>query len=131
MGSLERLEPWQQPLAGERGRDAHCQDTAATGNADRIDGRGKAFERRANARETSLACLGEHELPVDALKEGDADMAFQHLHLMADGRRRDAELASGLRKAEMPSRGFVAAERVERGKAAKGLHVTPLGEGCR
>jgi hypothetical protein len=57
----------------------------------------------------------EHQTTWHALEEPRREVRLENLHLMADGRLRDAQLLRGPREAQVPSRSLECAKGRERG----------------
>ena len=116
-GRLEGAEPAHQPVGGERRADADGQEMLRLILAQPARRLGDLVEAGAEQGQRRLRRLGQDEIAAHATQQGNPEIRLQGPHLVADGRRRDVELARSLAEAQVARGRLEGAQRVQRREA--------------
>ena len=103
-----------QPSAGKGIRACHPQRALADARRSRCNCGGEGVEAVPKHRKQSLARARERKRPGAPPEHGLSADVLKQSDLVADRRRRHAELGRGLLEAQMPGGGFEGAEEAKR-----------------
>jgi len=125
MPGHEALHAGDQPFHRERRRQIELERLRLPFALHPVGGLHQLAESLLDARQIGLARAGQDEGFGVAHEQGDPKIVLQHLDLVADGRRGDAQLLGRARKAEMARGDLEGAQRVQRrdGTGHEGFRV--------
>src|SRR5215472_135364 len=109
-------ETVNQPFGGEVRRGTDGERASALTLSQLLGSKRDPVEGIVYHSKIIAACAGDDEAVALAVKQPDAKLSFQRLHLVADRSLSDTQLLSGAREALMPSRCVKVSERVKRRK---------------
>jgi len=127
VAGVEAAEPRHQPADREGRRDRDVELDRARAAGQRAAHQIEPVERVAELRLEPASRRRQPPHAAVGVEQAHAERLFQIADLMADRRRRDAQLLGGARQGAEAGRRLEGAQRVERGQAARhGCSFSPI-----
>ncbi len=115
VGLDETVQPWDQPLGSEGGRDVHAQHGSQF-RAELPGGVGQEVERLLHRRQVGPPGGGQRQRLGFPQEQGNAKVLLQCLDLVAHRRRRDEHLLGRPRETRVAGGDLEGPQGVQRGK---------------
>jgi hypothetical protein len=126
MTDAKAFEARHQPFGCDRWRSGHGEQADAVALTSARHRFGDALESVAQPRQAGLTRIGQAHRAIETAEELHAEIGLERFDLMADRRRRHAQLLGRGVEAEMARGGLEGTQRVERRQAGHGFRLDYL-----